>query len=272
MNVPGGWLRKSTMWRKIALNTWAQPDDPTMYGVLEVDVGELNEWLKRRTEESGQKCTVTHAVARAVALVMKRQPEMNVLVRRGRIWLRRDADVFLQVAMPVEGNASADLSGTVVRQADTKDVPQIARELARQAEAVRAKKDGDMARTRSLLFALPGLVLRVLMTVLGWLTYGLNLRLPGTPTDPFGGVMVTSVGMFGIQMAFAPIVTFSRAPIVLVVNQVVERPVVRDGQIVIRPMLPITASIDHRIMDGFLAARIAADLRATLEDPRRLEG
>lgn len=272
MNVLGRWVRKPTMWRKIALNTWATPNDPTMYGLLEIDVGPVNDWLKRTSEASGVKCTLTHAVARAVALVMKRHPEMNVLVRGGRIWQRTDADVFLQVAMPTEGQKDADLSGTVVRKADTKSVPRIARDVALQAADVRAKKDAEMARTRSMLFAMPGWLLKMVMGVLAWLTYALNLRLPGTPKDPFGGIMVTSVGMFGIQMAFAPIVTFSHAPIVLVVNQVVEKPVVRDGAIVIRPMLTLTASIDHRIMDGFQAARIAAALKTALEDPAGLEG
>lgn len=77
--------------------------------------------------------------------------------------------------------------------------------------------------------------------------------------------------MFGIPRAFAPIVTFTRCPIVIVVGCVEERPAVRDGQVVARPMFTVGAAIDHRIMDGFQAARLAAGIRLLLEEPDRLD-
>ena len=272
MNVPGRWLKKSTIWRKLSLNTWSTPDNPTMHGVLEVDIGPMIDYLKRKTGETGVKCTMTHAVARTLAILLRRYPEANVLVRRRRIWLRRDVDIFHQVAIPIPGQkGGADLSGAVIRQADTKSVPQIAGELAQMAEAVRQKKDGDMAKTRNLLMVLPDVVTRWAVRILGWLTYGLNLDVPTSPRDPFGGAMVTSIGMYGIQMAFAPIVTFSRAPLVMVVNQVEDRPVVRDGQIVIRPRLTLTCSIDHRVMDGYQAGILARDMKELLENPDLLD-
>lgn len=87
------------------------------------------------------------------------------------------------------------------------------------------------------------------------------------PRDPFGGAMVTNVGMLGIPRGFAPIVTFTRCPIVIVVGSVEERPAVRDGQVVARPMFTLGAAMDHRIMDGFQAARLAAGIRLLLEEP-----
>lgn len=272
MNVPGQWLRRPTIWRKLSLQTWAEPNDPTMYGVLEVDVGPLQAWLATRTAESGVKCTVTHAVTRAMAILLRRYPETNVLVRGRGIWLRRDVDVFHQVAMPVPGSKiGADLSGVVIRMADTKKVSDIARELALNAEAVRLKKDGQMAQTRGLLMAMPGFLTCWVLKILGWLTYRLNLKVPGTPQDPFGGIMVTSIGMLGIRMGFAPIVTFSKAPIVVVVNTIEDHVVARDGQIVIRPVLTLTMTADHRIMDGYQAGVLTVGIKRLLETPDLLD-
>lgn len=271
VNVPGRWPERWTVWRKLSLNTWSEPDDPTIYGLLDVDAGPLVDFLARRSAESGVKCTITHAVTRAIAMTLRRHPEANVLVRGRRIWLRRDVDVFHQVAMPVEGGRDADLSGATVRQADTKRVEEIARELHEGARAVRERRDGDMARTRSLFMKLPGWLLRLALAVTGFLSYRLNIRVPTIPRDPFGGVMVTSVGMFGIRVAWAPIVTFSRAPIVIVVGQVEDRPAVHEGQVVARKMLTITASIDHRIMDGYQAGRLAGCVKELLEHPEKLD-
>ncbi len=276
MNVKGRWQKKPTTWRKISLNTWSQPDNATIYGLLDVDMGALQDYLKKRSTESGVKCTITHAVSRGLAMVLRRYPECNVLVRRRKIWLRDEVDIFFQVAMPAtdeEGKkkAKADLSGAVLRRVDTKSVKEIAEELRERADEVRKKKDGQMAKTRSTMMRLPNFLLRWVLRFIGWFTYRLNFRLPGTPRDPFGSAMVTTVGMLGIKLAYPPLVTFSRVPIILLVGQVEDRPVARDGQVVIRPMCSITATLDHRIIDGFQAGRLAGEMKRLLENPELLD-
>ncbi|MBN2493372.1 MAG: 2-oxo acid dehydrogenase subunit E2 [Deltaproteobacteria bacterium] len=272
MNVKGRWLKKSTMWRKISLNTWHTPDNATIYGLLDIDVGPLQDYLAARSEATGVKCTLTHAVTRGLALLLHRYPECNVLVRRRKIWVRDDVDIFHQVAMPLEGEKDkADLSGATIRKADTKTVDEIAKELRERALAVRKKKDGEMAKSRSMLFRIPNFLLKWIMKFIDWVSYTLNLRMPGTPRDPFGGAMVTSVGMFGIKLAFAPLVTFSRVPIIILVGQVEDRAVVRDGQVCIRPMVSLTATMDHRVLDGFQAGRMAQSMKELLEKPELLD-
>ena len=53
-------------------------------------------------------------------------------------------------------------------------------------------------------------------------------------------------------------------------GRVQEKPVVRDGEIVIRKILPLTLSFDHRIADGADAARFVAALAEQISDPNRL--
>lgn len=272
MNVKGRWLKKLSTWRKISLNTWSTPDNATIYGLLDIDIGPLQEYLRRKSEESGVKCTITHAVARGLGILLKKYPECNVLVRRRKIWLREEVDIFHQVAMPIDTKkGAADLSGAVIRRIDGKQIPDIARELRERAEAVRAKKDGDMAKTRSMLKSLPSLLLRMVLGLIGWLQYALNLNVPTTPRDPFGGAMVTSVGMFGIKRAYAPLVTFSRCPIILLVGVAEDRPVVRDGKIVIRKICSITATLDHRVIDGYLAGILSREMKKIMENPELLD-
>jgi pyruvate/2-oxoglutarate dehydrogenase complex dihydrolipoamide acyltransferase (E2) component len=271
MNVRGTWLKRPSSWRKLALNTWSEPDNATIYGSLEVDVGKLVAYLRERSEQTGVKCSMTHAVSRALAMLLRRHPECNVLVRGRRIWLRQDVDVFHQVSVPSKAGEQANLSGAVVRRADTKKIHQIAEELGARAEAVRTDRDPELARTQGLMERLPGVLLRTLLAPLDVLSYRWNLRVPGSPRDAFGSAMVTSVGMLGIKLAYAPLVTFSHCPIVLLVGQVEDRAVVRDGQIVIRPMCTVTASLDHRVLDGVQAGKLAADMQRLLENPALLD-
>jgi pyruvate/2-oxoglutarate dehydrogenase complex dihydrolipoamide acyltransferase (E2) component len=79
--------------------------------------------------------------------------------------------------------------------------------------------------------------------------------------------MVTSVGMFGVERAFGPLSPYYRIPLLALVGEVTPKAVVVDGEIVARPILNISATMDHRYLDGSHAARLAKTVRAYLEDP-----
>ena len=80
-----------------------------------------------------------------------------------------------------------------------------------------------------------------------------------------GTFTVTSPGPFGGLMA-TPIVMWPQAAI-LGVHRAIDRPVVRDGQVVVRKMMNLSVSFDHRILDGMTAARFVLDVVKLLEHP-----
>ncbi len=89
--------------------------------------------------------------------------------------------------------------------------------------------------------------------------------------DEFGSAMITNVGSFGLSQALAPLVPFSRTPLVLLVGEVTERPVAEGGRVVIRPMMNLGVTFDHRFMDGFHGGAMLQLFRAYLEDPARFD-
>jgi len=85
--------------------------------------------------------------------------------------------------------------------------------------------------------------------------------------DVTGGTFtITNLGAHGID-AFTPILHAPQVAI-LGVGRVVEKPVVRDGQIVIRPTLVLSLTFDHRVVDGVPAARFLQRVVALLAEPR----
>ena len=106
-----------------------------------------------------------------------------------------------------------------------------------------------------------------------WLTTDRNVDLSrqGLPRQAFGSAMVSSVGMFGVQKAYGPLAPLYRVPILALVSEVTPKPVVVDGEIVARPILTLTATMDHRYLDGSHAARLGRSVREYLEDPSRFE-
>ena len=119
----------------------------------------------------------------------------------------------------------------VVRHAEALDLWQVAAEISRLAAATR---DGSATRDE-----LSGSTITV------------------TSLGPIGGIVTTPV--------------INRPEVAIVgVNRIVERPVVRGGQIVIRKMMNLSSSFDHRVVDGWDAAQFVQDLKGLLEQPAML--
>ena len=256
-------------WRRLAVHTWRPPQDPTVYAVLEIPMRQALAYLERLREETGVRATVTHLVARGVALAMRSYPQLNGIVANGRIMLRDTVDIFLQVAI----DGGRELSGLKIARADEKSVVEIAREMEGRVERLRQHRDRQVERTKSILDSLPLWLLAPFMRTISYLIYDRDLDLSrfGVVKDEFGSAMVTNVGMFGLAHAFAPLVPFSRTPVVVLVGEVQDRPVAEAGRVVVRPMMTAGVTFDHRFMDGWYGGAMAQLFRAYLEDPARFE-
>ncbi len=271
-------MQQVSTFRRMAAAIWGPQSDPSVYGSIELDAQPILDYVEQLRQQSGERVTVNHVVGRAVARLLAEFPDANAYVRLGRLYAREAVDIFFQVAVVDESDkaiAKADLSGTVIREADRKTTVELARELWEQAGRVRRDEDEELARARSSMRWVPSLLLRPLIRFLGFVQYTLNLALPGMPRDPFGSAMVTTVGRFGLTGGFAPLFPPSRCPIVLLVGAVTKRPVVveRDegDEIAIRPVLPLFVTFDHRVLDGFHASKLAARLQEMLAAPSELD-
>ena len=206
-NVPGQFVRGTSSWREIAPFLWKGPGDPSIYGIIDVDVSKALPFLERRGLETGVRLTLTHLVTRAIALALRQHPECNAYVRRGRVYQRRDVDVFVLVATSPKTNGSldyqaADLSGVRISNADTLSVQAIATELQHQATLLNNGEDRAIGALKAALRAFPSVIARFGLSMVTLLQYGLNLDLTtlGVPRDTFGGAIVSSMGMFGIKI------------------------------------------------------------------------
>jgi pyruvate dehydrogenase E2 component (dihydrolipoamide acetyltransferase) len=265
-NVALGKPHKLSPWRKVAIGTWRSAGDPSVYGMTEADVGPALAYLEKLRAESETKLTLTHFIGRACAEVFHRHPEINCVLRLGRLYPRRTVDIFFQVATDSRGN---DLSGTTIRSADTKSVIEIARELQELVRDVREKGDPGFKRMKSLMNWLPGFVAWPLVNLTGFLMYTCNLwsSLLGMPKDPFGSAMITNIGSLGLDMAYAPLVPYSRTPLLIAVGAVREQAVVRDGQIRVARIAKLCVTFDHRLIDGVHASHMMKTLNSILADP-----
>ncbi len=90
-----------------------------------------------------------------------------------------------------------------------------------------------------------------------------------TMEDMRGGTFtISNGGVFGSLMS-TPIINPPQSA-VLGLHRIEDRPVVRDGQVVVRPMMYLALSYDHRLIDGREAVTALKIIKEAIEDPTRL--
>jgi pyruvate dehydrogenase E2 component (dihydrolipoamide acetyltransferase) len=185
-----------------------------------------------------------------------------------RIKVRSRVDIFCQVAT----DGRRDLSGCRIDGADRLSIAGIASALSGAAQKIRSGEDPAFDRSRRLFRALPLWAIRTVVGLMSVLANTLSLHLPGLglPRDPFGSAMVTSIGMMGVDTGFAPFTPVARCPLIATVTRVQPRPWVVDGRVEPRPILRLCGTFDHRVIDGYHAAEISAEVEALLTHPEAL--
>ncbi len=90
-----------------------------------------------------------------------------------------------------------------------------------------------------------------------------------TPDEMKGAqTVITNLGMYDITNFIAIIPPTASS--ILAIGKIEERPVVKDGKVVIRSMMNITGSFDHRVINGACAAIFLQEIKTLLEEPKEL--
>jgi len=174
-----------------------------------------------------KKVSPLAVVARAFVEICKEHPKLNAS------WDEEAHEIVLKrhYHLGVATDTERGLVVPVIKNADSKDVVDLAAEIARLAAAAR---EGAAA-----------------------------------PEDLSGStVTISNVGTFGAEFG-TPIINWPESSI-LALGAIVERPLMDSGQLVVRPTVTLSLSFDHRIADGAEAGRALYELKLLLEDPARV--
>ena len=203
---------------------------PHLYFTDSVDTTNLSAFRAQANAGGETKITVSDLLIMAVSKALQRYPDVNVSLVGDTIFRYASVNVGMAVA------GENGLIVPVVKNLQEKNLSAIARETRDLVERAKAGR---------------------LM-----------------PDEFSGGTFtISNLGMFGIEN-FTAIINPPESAI-LAVSSVRKTPVVvagPDGEdiIAIRPMMKIQLSVDHRVIDGLLAAQFLGYLKALLENPIRM--
>jgi pyruvate dehydrogenase E2 component (dihydrolipoamide acetyltransferase) len=262
-------LKDLSSFRRIAIGSWQTAYDPNVYGSMEIRMDAAFAYIEAFRARTGKRLTVTHLVAKAIADALAKCPEANAILRWNRIYLRKTVDISILVVQTDEGAGKADLAACKINEADKKSLYQLTQDIEQQVTRVRERKDAAMEQGKKTTNLIPLFLMNSFLKLLSFLMYTLNLdlRWAGVPKDPFGSATITNIGSLGLDTGYVPLVPYTRVPLFLAPGMVREVPVVEDGKIAVGKVMRLSATFDHRFIDGYHASVISKMVHAYLEKP-----
>jgi len=212
---------------------------------------------------------MTHLVGRGIALALGQAPNLNCRILFGKMLPQSTADISYLISLEDGKN----LAKFKVVSADQKSALQIAKELQKGANTLHKGEDKNFKKSMDLVKLIPGIFLGYVIWFLGFLSSSVGVGIPalGIEERPFGSAMITSIGMMGVEEAYAPFSPYAYVSCLVLVGATSKKPVVMDDQLVIRPITNLMFTLDHRLIDGHQAALLYKVVREYLLNPEKFD-
>ena len=223
-------LAMSPLRRKLSQRLVTVKNETAMLTTFnEIDMNQLMDLRKtyqqRFVDKYGFKLGFMSFFAKAVSVALSKYPAINSMIDGDEIVSPRYHDIGIAVQTP------KGLMVPIVRNAETKSIEAIEREIKVLAEKARDKK--------------------------------LSIQ------EMSGGTFtITNGGVFGSLMS-TPIINPPQSAI-LGMHSIKDRPIAINGIVAIRPMMYVALSYDHRIIDGKDSVGFLVEVKELIEDPVRL--
>ncbi|MEM6783630.1 MAG: 2-oxo acid dehydrogenase subunit E2 [Bacteroidota bacterium] len=269
--------RHDSPWRRTAAAVFAAPSDARLSVTVDADVTEALRYLEA-ARRPGIRLGLVHLVAAAVARTIAEDvPAMNTYVHRGRVRAKPSLDVLLTAKVP----GRDALTEVRLANAHQTAAHRLA-ETARQAMKLMRTPEGQRALERTYTLArVPWLFRRSVFRLLRGIAVGAGIPLRGLDLAPesFGTVVLSEVGRFKHREApfwtrsvDGPLVPAAQGTTVVWLMEPRPMPIAEGKTVRVRTCAPLSATFDHRLVDGRHVGQFFSGVALRLADPESLDG
>ena len=220
-------------------------------------------------EQAGPRlgADMTHCVVAAASVTLAQNPRLNRFVSGYRLYQRDGRWVTFSMKRKAR-DAEAKVSAVKMRMEDGETFAELCARINAKIDEERSGVKTAADKEFDVFNPLPRPVLRLAVPLIRWLDYynlvpAFFIRDDGMYTSIFAA----NLGSLGMGEGYHHLYEWGNCPFFMVVGKVEERPVVEDGQIVVRRVLPVKFTYDERVDDGLTAGRGIDTLAAVLADP-----
>jgi pyruvate/2-oxoglutarate dehydrogenase complex dihydrolipoamide acyltransferase (E2) component len=255
-------------WRKVASSIYRRPTDSKIFGSVEIDITDLEEYIAEKRKR-GIKATLTHVFILAAARALRNEvPELNTYVRRGNIVLREHIDVMVSVLL-----RESQMGSVLIKDADKLSLEELVKVMGDEIKRSRQGSENKTMKMKDKLARIPwplrGWIFRLIKTVtMGW---GFSFPSLGLSANSFGSFVVSNIGNVGLDMGYPALFPSSNVSFVLILGGVNRKPAVVGNQILPRTILSLGAALDHRVVDASHGGLLFRYLKKIVKNPELLD-
>ena len=258
----------NTSWRKVAASIYKKPTDSKIFGSVELDITDLEQYISQKRKE-GLKITLTHIFTLAVARALKEDiPELNAYVRRGNIVKRNSIDAMVSVLI-----GDSQMGSIKVHNADTLMLHELAEIMDAEIRKTRCGSENKTMQMRDRITKIPWPLRGWIVNIIKKITIDWGLRVPffHFKPDSFGSYVVSNIGTFGLDMGYPALFPISNVPFVLIMGSVKKKPYVVNDVIMPRRIINLGAALDHRVVDAMHGGKVFRYIKRIVNNPSILE-
>ena len=255
-------------WRKVASSIYRKPRDSKIYGSVDIDVTELEQFITQKRKE-GIKTTLTHLITLIIGRAFNEEvPELNTYIRRGKVIKRPAVDAMVSVLLK-----GGEMGSVKVENADQITVSELSEIIATKIKQSRRGDENRAMQSKHLLSSIPWPFRAWLFNLYKLVTIDWGIALPGLKlsSDSFGSYVVSNIGSLGLDTGYAALLPSSNVSVVLIIGKVYKKPVVINDEIVPRKIFTLSATLDHRVVDGSHGGRLFRFIKHMVKNPQLLE-
>ncbi len=231
------------------------------------DAEQLLKYTKAASEKLGTDVGITHAIVAACATAFAENMAMNKFVSGYRLYERND--VWISFSMKRKRlDKAAKLAVVKQKMTGEHTFASLCAEVNAKINVERSGKKTYADKEYDLFTAIPRPFLYRLQSFVRQLNYWNLLPNSFIEPDPMHtSLFIANLGSVGMGAGYHHLYEWGTCPLFLMVGKVEDRAVVRDGEVVVRPMLNLRFSYDERTDDGFTAGGGITSIREIIEDP-----
>lgn len=258
----------NTAWRKTASTIYKKPIDSKIFGSVEIDITDLEQYINQKRKE-GVKITLTHFFLLATARAIKEQiPELNTYVKRGNIYSFEQIDATVSVLL-----ANGEMGSVKMQNVDKLTLQDAA---VKMKEEINKSYKGDENTTMKMKERLAGIP----WPFRGWVyhtiryittTLGISIPSLGLSANNFGSFILSNIGSIGLDVGYPALMPSANIAFVLIMGGVSKKPWVVNDQIVPRTIITLGAALDHRVIDASHGGKLFKYLKKAVNNPQMLE-
>ncbi len=258
----------NTNWRKVASTIYRKPTDSKIYGSVELDVTELEKYISEKRKE-GIKITLTHIITLIVGRAIKTEvPELNTFLKRGIITPRPQIDAMVSVLLQ-----DGEMGSVKIQNIDKLNVAELAKEIKDKINESRNGKENNTMKSKDSLSSIPWpfrswvFFLYRLITI----QWGFSFPFIKLSANSFGSYVISNIGTLGLDSGYGALLPSANVSIVMILGRVIKKPVVVNDEIVPRRILSLSATLDHRVVDGSHGGKLFRFIRQMARNPKLLD-